>query len=161
MAALAALAGCTVGPDYRAPTPPPDTQTALQGITEAQATTSEPPSQWWQLYQEPALDELVQEAFRANTDLAIAEANLSAARATLEGARVGRYPQTQLGAATERGRDATTDEILEIGGHSPQTFWFYDAMLDVSYEVDLFGHLRVGLKRHAPIRMRRWRHTMS
>ncbi len=35
-----------------------------------------------------------------------------------------------------------TDEILEIGGHPPQTFWFYDALLDVSYEVDLFGHVR-------------------
>jgi NodT family efflux transporter outer membrane factor (OMF) lipoprotein len=136
------LAGCTVGPDYRAPQPPPGTQVPLLGTTEAQATTTEPPSQWWQLYQDPALDGLVQEAFRANTDLAVAAANLSAARATLEAARVGRYPQTQLSAGTQRGRDAVTDEILEIGGHPPQTFWFYDALLDASYEVDLFGHVR-------------------
>jgi NodT family efflux transporter outer membrane factor (OMF) lipoprotein len=136
------LAGCTVGPDYHAAQPPPGTQAPLLGITEAQATATEPPAQWWQLYQDPVLDGLVQEAFHANTDLAVAAANLSAARATLEAARVGRYPQTQLAAGTERGRDATTDEILEIGGHPPQTFWFYDALLDVSYEVDLFGHVR-------------------
>ena len=136
------LVGCTVGPTYRAPAPPAGTQAPLLGVTEAQATTTEPPSQWWQLYQDPVLDGLVQEAFKANTDLAVAAANLSAARATLEAARVGRYPQTQLSAGTQRGRDAVTDEILEIGGHAPQTFWFYDALLDVSYEVDLFGHVR-------------------
>ncbi len=136
------LAGCTVGPDYRAPQPQPGTQVPLLGTTEAQAATTEPPAQWWQLYQDPALNGLVQEAFRANTDLAVAAANLSAARSTLEAARAGRYPQTRMSAGTERGRDAVTDEILEIDGHPPQTFWFYDALLDVSYEVDLFGHVR-------------------
>jgi NodT family efflux transporter outer membrane factor (OMF) lipoprotein len=142
VACAVCLAGCTVGPDYRAPAPQAGTAAPLLGTTEAQATTREPPPQWWQLYQDPALDGLVQEAFRANTDLAVAAANLAAARATLESARVGRYPQTQVGAGTERGRDATTDEILEIGGHAPETLWFYDALLDVSYEVDLFGHVR-------------------
>jgi NodT family efflux transporter outer membrane factor (OMF) lipoprotein len=136
------LAGCTLGPDYRAPAPLPGTRAPLLGTTEAHATPSEPPTQWWQLYQDPVLNDLVQEAFRANTDLAVAAANLSAARSLLEAARVGRYPQTQLAAGTERGRDAVTDEILELGGHAPETFWFYDAVLDVSYEVDLFGHVR-------------------
>ncbi len=136
------LAGCTVGPDYQAPEALPGTQVPLLASTEAQAATTEPPAQWWQLYQDPALDMLVQEAFRANTDLAVAAANLTAARAVLEATRAGRYPQTRLGAASQRGRDAVTDEILEIGGHPPQTFWFYDALLDASYEVDLFGHVR-------------------
>jgi multidrug efflux system outer membrane protein len=136
------LAGCTVGPDYRAPAPLPGTGAPLLGTTEARATTAEPPQQWWQLYQDPALDELVREGFRANTDLAVAAANLAAARATLESARVGRYPQTQVGIGTERSRDAVTDEILEIDAHPPETLWFYDTLLDVSYEVDLFGHVR-------------------
>ena len=136
------LAGCTVGPEYHAPVPQPGTRAPLLGTTEAQATGSEPPQQWWALYQDPVLNDLVQEAFRANTDLAVAAANLSAARALLEAARVGRYPQTKLGAGAERGRDAVTDEILEIDGHPPETLWFYDTLLDVSYEVDLFGHVR-------------------
>jgi NodT family efflux transporter outer membrane factor (OMF) lipoprotein len=140
--ALLCLAGCTVGPNYRAPAPPAGAPAALLGVTEAQATSSEPPARWWQLYQDPVLDELVREAFRANTDLAVAAANLSAARSVLEGARVALYPQTQLDVATERARDPGTDEILELTGRPPQTFWFYDALLDVSYEVDLFGHVR-------------------
>jgi NodT family efflux transporter outer membrane factor (OMF) lipoprotein len=142
LACAAWLSSCAVGPDYHPPAVVAGSQGPLLGTTDAQASASEPPPQWWQLYQDPVLDDLVTEAFRANTDLAVAAANLSAARSTLEAARTGRYPQTQLGAATERARDATTDEILEFGGHPPQTFWFYDALLDVSYEVDLFGHVR-------------------
>ena len=138
----AVLAGCAVGPDYHAPAPVAGSSAPLLGTTEAQATATEPPPTWWRLYQDPVLDDLVQEAFRANTDLRVAAANLSAARASLESARTGRYPQTELGAGTERARDPTTDEILEFGGHPPQTYWFYDALLDVSYEVDLFGHVR-------------------
>jgi NodT family efflux transporter outer membrane factor (OMF) lipoprotein len=140
--ALAWLTGCKVGPDYHAPVPQAGTQAPLIGTAEAQASATEPPVQWWQLYQDPALNDLVQEAFRANTDLRIAVANLSAARSALEGTRTGLYPQTQTTVATERARDPTTDEILELTGRPPQTFWFYDATLDVSYEVDLFGHVR-------------------
>ncbi|HTC50869.1 MAG TPA: TolC family protein [Steroidobacteraceae bacterium] len=140
--ACALLGGCTVGPNYHAPPPPAGAAAPLLGLTEAQATPSEPPAQWWQLYQDPVLDDLVREAFRANTDLAVAAANLAAARSVLEGARLARYPQTQLDVATERARDAGTDEILELTGRPPQTFWFYDATLDVSYELDLFGHVR-------------------
>src|SRR6202008_3796159 len=40
------------------------------------------------------------------------------------------------------GRDPTTDEILEIGGHRPETIWKFDALLDASYGVDLFGRVR-------------------
>ena len=146
MLGAACLGSCAVGPDYHAPVPPAGSPGPLLGTAEAQASPAEPPPNWWQLYRDPALDALVAEAFRANTDLAVAAANLSAARASLEAARANRYPQTQLAAGTERGRDAVTDEILEIDGHKPQTLWFYDALLDVSYEVDLFGHVRRGIE---------------
>ena len=33
------------------------------------------------------------------------------------------------------------DEILALGGKPPQTVWIYDTLLDVSYEVDLFGRI--------------------
>ncbi len=140
-ASLAAM-GCTVGPRYH---PPPVVQGA-QGpwvtASSAAATIEQPPDDWWTLYRDPRLDQFIHEAFVANTDLRVAESNLSASRAILEGVNAGRYPQTGVEAGVTRGRDAITDEILEIGGHPPQTLWLYDALLDVSYEVDLFGHVR-------------------
>jgi outer membrane protein TolC len=56
--------------------------------------------------------------------------------------RAVRYPNTTLVAGGTYGRDPITDEILELGGHRPASTWVFDTILDVSYEVDLFGHVR-------------------
>lgn len=141
-ASLAGLHGCAVGPHYR---PPALVKGATDPWTSASVTAERlapPPDDWWTLYRDPRLDRFIDEAFAANTNLETAQANLSAARAILEGAKSGRYPQTEVAAGATRGRDALTDEILEIGGHPPQTIWIYDALFDVSYELDLFGRVR-------------------
>ena len=100
------------------------------------------PDDWWVLYQDPELNRLVAQAFAANTDLKVAEADLAAARAMLENARNGLFPQTQTQLAGTYGRDPVTNEILEFTGRQPQTIWLYDDLLDASYELDLFGHVR-------------------
>jgi NodT family efflux transporter outer membrane factor (OMF) lipoprotein len=110
-------------------------------LTPAESAAA-PPDDWWRLYNDPRLDGYVREAFAANTDLAVAEANLSAARAVLEAARAGQYPSTELATAGVYGRDPRTNEILVLTGRRPTTSWIFDALFDVSYEVDLFGHVR-------------------
>src|SRR5882757_3078791 len=140
--ALAALFGCTVWPHYQPPILKDGAQAPLVSLTPTAETAAQPPDAWWQLYHDALLDQFLQEAFTANTDLKIAEANLSAARAILEGVRAARYPDTKLEAGGTYGRDPITDEILELGGHRPANTWIFAALLDVSYEVDLFGHVR-------------------
>ena len=142
LAILGALSGCAVGPDYLPPPPAAGAQAPLVSTTPAAETTAEPPDDWWRLYQDALLDRLLEEAFTANTDLRIAAANLSAARSMLEASRVGLYPQTGVSSEAIYGRDPVTDEILEIGGHPPDSVWIFDAFLDVSYEIDLFGRVR-------------------
>ena len=100
------------------------------------------PAQWWRLYDDPVLDALIAQAFAANEDLQTAEANLAASRAVYEGARSALLPQTETEAAGTYGRNANTDEILELTGNKPKTIWIFDSMIDVSYELDLFGHVR-------------------
>jgi NodT family efflux transporter outer membrane factor (OMF) lipoprotein len=140
---LAALvSGCAVGPDYRPPVPPAGAEAPLVSLNPAAETAAAPPDDWWRLYDDPELDSLVRQAFAANADLAAAQANLSAARASLEAARNGLYPQTDAHLGALYGRDATTDEILELGGHKAQNVWLFDDILDVSYELDLFGRVR-------------------
>jgi len=142
MAALDILSGCAVGPDYEPPAPADGADAPLISRTPTAETTAEPPDDWWHLYHDALLDRLLQQAFTANADLKAAEANLSAARALLEAAKSGRYPQTKAEAAGTYGRDPVTEEILELGGHRPENLWVFDALLDVSYEIDLFGHVR-------------------
>ncbi len=139
--ATALLAGCALGPDYHPPSVPAGATGGFVSTGPAEAPVPLP-DDWWVLYQDPALNQLIVRAFAANTDLKAAEANLAAARAMLEYARNGLFPQTELRTAGTYGRDPTTDEILELDRRKPQTTWLYDDMLDVSYELDLFGHVR-------------------
>jgi NodT family efflux transporter outer membrane factor (OMF) lipoprotein len=141
-AAITGAAGCRVGPDYRPPLPPAGATAPLVSLDVSAETSAQPPDDWWRLYKDSRLDQLLEEAFKANTDLAAAEANLSGARAVLAAARAGRYPETAVTAGGLYGRDATTDEILELGGHPPQTTWVLEDVFEVAYEVDLFGRVR-------------------
>jgi NodT family efflux transporter outer membrane factor (OMF) lipoprotein len=139
---LSPLAACTLGPDYAPPTPPEGATAPLVSASPGATSKDDVPDAWWRLYDDTVLDGLIDEAFKANEDLKTAEANLSASRAIYEGARSALFPQTKSEAGGVYGRDPTTDEILELGGHKPQTTWLFDALLDVSYEVDLFGRVR-------------------
>ena len=136
------LAACTVGPDYHPAPSAPGSQAPLVSVSAAAETVAEPPDDWWRLYHDPTLDHLLDEAFKANTDLKAAEANLLASRAVLEGARDARFPQTNAGVAVTYGRDGGTDEILAITGHAPRNIWIYDAVLSVGYELDYLGRVR-------------------
>lgn len=141
-AATLAAGGCAVGPDYKIPKPVDGAQVPLVSTTPTAETVAEPPDDWWRLYHDDTLDALLQEAFTANTDLRVAAANLTASRAVLQAIRSQRLPQTQADVAATYGRDAVTDEILELTGRDPESLWIYEGVLEVSYEVDLLGRVR-------------------
>jgi NodT family efflux transporter outer membrane factor (OMF) lipoprotein len=136
------LSSCAVGPNYHPPAPVNGAEVPLVSTSPSAETVAEPPDEWWQLYHDEKLDQLLHEAFEANTNLRVAAANLTASRAVLQGSRAGLLPQTQADAQALYGRDPITEEILEIGGHHPQSIWLYETALDVAYEVDLFGRVR-------------------
>ncbi len=96
------------------------------------------PATWWRLYDDPLLDDLIGQAFAANTDLRVATANLRRARAVLNEAQGARLPTTNVtGSAVEARQTVAT-----ANGPVPFSSEFYRAGLDASYEIDLYG--RVG-----------------
>lgn len=131
------LTACAVGPSYERPEP----KAAVMGefITADQAfdPAAPVPDKWWRLYDDPALDLLVAEALRANTDLRVAMANLEEARAVLSQARSNRLPSTELSGGAEYG-DAVQGGAL--AGIDEQ--WSERASLSLAWEVDLFGRVR-------------------
>ena len=92
---LTALAACTtVGPDYQLPEDAAVQRADLQGpllAGERDLTSKSLPDNWWQLYHDPLLDQLIAQALIANSDLRLAQANLAAARARVS----ARCSQTQ------------------------------------------------------------------
>ena len=136
------LAACRAGPNYHAPPLPPGAETPLVSVNPGIETGAAPPDAWWRLYDDHRLDDLVQEALKANRDLAVADANFAAARAALSAVRAARYPSTEVTAQGVYGRDPITEEILEIDRHRPENVWVFEDIFQVAYEVDLFGRVR-------------------
>lgn len=139
---LAVLSGCAVGPEYHTPKPVEGAEAPLVSTSATAETVAEPPDDWWRLYHDEQLNGLLQEAFAANTDLRMAAANLMASRAVLSAVKSERWPQTQGEASALYGRDAQTDEILEVDGKDPKNVELYKGLLGVGYEVDLFGRVK-------------------
>ncbi len=144
MAVAFVLAGCNVGPDYAPPEPPAPPSQNFVSNTVTTASTSEPPSKWWQLYNVPAIDALVQEALTHNTDLLVAAGNLAEARGALDLARAGQFPSTTTSAGAQYGVSSYQQILNGVEGKSgaPKPEMFYSVGLDASYEVDLWGHVR-------------------
>jgi NodT family efflux transporter outer membrane factor (OMF) lipoprotein len=133
LASAIALAACTTGPDYV----PPATASAAAGPFIAASSPAVQPlapveGNWWRLYRDPVLDGLIQDALAANTDVRAAVARLGRARAALREVKVDRLPQADVSAAATRGR--------ESGESDSRTS--FDAGLEVSYELDLFGRVQ-------------------
>ena len=137
----ASLAACRVGPSYHTPALPTGTEGPLVSLNAAVETPTPPPDAWWRLYDDSRLDALVKEALQANRTLAAADANFASARAVVSAVHAGRYPSTTAGAGGLYGRDAATDEILELTGRPPQTLWLFEDIFQAAYEVDLFGRV--------------------
>jgi len=137
LAGLLTLAACTVGPNHVAPVTPPAAAGAFIGADNPAFALAEPEAGWWRLYQDPVLDQLVEDAFAHNTDLRVATANLARARALLRETRAGRLPQTDVGASASYAR---LPEGQVAPGADRETGSF-DVGLDVSYELDLFGRV--------------------
>ena len=138
---LGLLVACRAGPNYHAAALPAGAEAPLVSVNPLAETPTPPPDAWWRLYDDSRLDALMQEALRANRTLAAADANFSAAQAVVSAAQVNRYPSTEAVAGGLYGRDAVTDEILELGGHRPQTIWLLEDVIQAAYEVDLFGRV--------------------
>lgn len=134
-----ALSACAVGPNYKVPTPVAAGQGSFVSAEAAIATPEAPPGDWWRLFQDPAIDAVVQEALVANKDVAVAAANLARVRAVLSETRSGLLPSTTTSAS---GKDMRTQlmpgQMLEMEQ--------YQVGLDMSYEVDLFGRVRRSLE---------------
>ena len=144
LASLSALAltACAVGPDYVAPTPPPASSGPLLSANDPAFTPTPLPADWWKLYNDPVLDGLVGDALATNTDLRQSLARIERARAGVRGARADRLPSTQLSAGVTDNRLPTSQILPGVKREDV----YYDAGIDVAYEVDLFGRVSRGVE---------------
>jgi NodT family efflux transporter outer membrane factor (OMF) lipoprotein len=143
LAMAAALAACsTVGPNYKVPDQSvvkrPEAAAPFLGAQEAAYQQTPLPAHWWRLYDDPVLDQLIQKALTANTDLRVAAANLARTRAVLDQAEEERKPEVSISAAPGVGRSSG----VPVGSKTALPDKFnYDAGIRVSYQTDMFGKI--------------------
>lgn len=142
--ALLTVSACTtVGPNYHVPDEAvvkrPDAAAPFVGAAEKPFSQAPLPAQWWRLYRDDTLDDLIDKAFAANTDLRVAAANLARARAVLSEAEELRRPEAAVSASPGFGRASGAAMGLPESLPSQAT---YDTGLHVSYQLDLFGKIK-------------------
>jgi len=133
------LAGCTVGPDFV--TPSAELQENWSDTEDPRvAAQTAVDSQWWQAFNDPTLDRLIQLACRQNLPLQIAGLRILEARARLGLAIGQQYPQTQeafgsaagIGLSKNAANSFTADRF-----HGD-----YQVGFDAAWELDFWGKFR-------------------
>lgn len=126
--------GCLMGPNYKRP--PITAPEQYYGEQEAAESRSLADSPWWEIFEDPVLKGLVDEALKNGFDARIAAARVEEARARYGIARSEYYPQVdyQAGANRTRRRETTDSD--------PQTSTLYTASVGMSWELDLWGRIR-------------------
>ena len=158
----AALAGCTVGPDYHAPEA--SVPTAFVGPQPAGAAVD--PATWWRVFGDAELDSLVQRALADNPDIAIARTRVEEARLQEIAARANAKPTVNASANVTDvefsknagfatlarqfggggGGDASSSNNsggVALPGSGITT---YAAGFDARWELDVFGGARRGVE---------------
>lgn len=98
VAVLALEAGCMMGPKYERPSvnvPQEYRAPAPQQATQASSLGNE---QWWQVYQDPVLTQLIHTAIAQNYDVRIAAARVLEAQAQVGVTRANQLPSANVGA---------------------------------------------------------------
>jgi multidrug efflux system outer membrane protein len=132
LALTVGLSGCMVGPTYRRPVvQTPATFRDLQEKQEGQgASYADLP--WWQVFQDPKLQDLIRTALKQNYDLQLATERINEARALVAVTRSSLFPQVAANGDFAGGRE----------GNFQTKYNFLTSTADATFQLDFFGKLR-------------------
>ncbi len=132
---LRALDRLKVGPNYeRPPTELPD---RFRGQPDAGDSASLADLPWWNVFRDPPLQQLVREALENNYDLKTAVARIEQFRAQVGVTAADLYPH-----AGYEGTAAREKAFLPIGPGGNRTLNVFSGVLDVAWEIDVWGRIR-------------------
>jgi multidrug efflux system outer membrane protein len=139
VAAAVFAAGCTtLGPDYQRPAVSlPAGYGDAASPAAASATTPALAADWWTLFGDGALDDLVAKALSGNTDIAQAAARIEQADAALRETSGATQPTLSAGANASRARTSARSRNNPSGVAIEDNN--FSASLSTSFELDFWG----------------------
>jgi NodT family efflux transporter outer membrane factor (OMF) lipoprotein len=149
-AALGALAGCSVGPDFRRPAAPDvsaytaaplgtmsATPQVAGGSAQHFAIGGDIAADWWALFHSAPLNALIERSLSSNPDLKAAQAALSVARENVLAQRGAFYPA--VAASFSASRQRQSGEIAPTPNSNVFLYNLFTPEVSVSYLPDVFG----------------------
>jgi NodT family efflux transporter outer membrane factor (OMF) lipoprotein len=140
---LMLLGACTVGPDYVRPTA--DTPVAFkesQGWKMAQPRDQELRGNWWEAFNDPLLNEMMEQVNLSNQNLVQAAAQFRQARALVQSARAGYLPSVSANAGVTRSSSSLSSRNGGFTQNPGFSATSYSLSLDAIWELDLWGRVR-------------------
>jgi len=134
------LSGCLLGPDYERPEVPlPESFRASPSVTPTGNVTNEVVLvEWWTLFNDAVLNDLVASAQKNNADVQIAVARLGQALALARQAGAALYPTLNMTASGTRASSGTSVSPSGVGFQANTA----QVGLVTSYEIDVWGRVR-------------------
>jgi multidrug efflux system outer membrane protein len=137
----ALLPGCALmGPDYKRPDNNVPAQFSEKDVAQDQAGP-QISATWWELYQDPVLNDLVAKARQNNTDIKLAVARVEEADAFMREVGAALFPQIDLDSGASRSRVTELGSNPAVSGFKPVRN-DYNIKLGTSFELDFWGKLR-------------------
>jgi len=131
------LSACAVGPDYVRPTLIADAELPAafkENWKSAQPQDQQIPRNWWTIFNDNHLNELMKQVATSNLTLAEAEANYRAASALVNNAKAAYLPLLTGDVSKTRSRNSTNSSATPTTTNA--------IGIDASWEVDLWGKIR-------------------
>jgi len=122
------LTGCTVGPNFEDPV----VETPQTYRTPAELTEDTADLEWWELFHDPLLVDLIKTALENNRDIKVAISRIAQSRATLGFTEADGLPRLDVDAGINRG-DFTGS------GKSASTVTSSYIVAPLSWEIDFWG----------------------
>jgi NodT family efflux transporter outer membrane factor (OMF) lipoprotein len=136
VALLASLGACTAGPDYVRPqlAGVPTGFKEMQGWKPAQPQELALNGKWWEMFNDPALNALMEQIDISNQNLAESAASFRKAMALVQSARASYSPSVGLSAGKTR-----SGSIVNGASQVKDT---YSTALSATWEMDVWGRIQ-------------------
>lgn len=132
--------GLKIGPNYSRPTAPVS-ETWIDSDDEHVTIQNEENTNWWQAFNDPALDQLVRTAYQRNLSLKIAGLRVLEARRQQSITAANLYPQSQNFSGSYL-RNQLSKRTATSSAFLPRAFDEFKTGFDLSWEIDVWGRIR-------------------
>jgi len=146
------LSGCMVGPSYKRPPAPAPTafrEKPPDGWKEAEPNDAALKGKWWEIYNDPKLNELEEQVSISNQNVLQAEAQYRSARAQVQIARSALFPTVSAGPSANAQKGGATPAGAAGLGNSKPIITAYEIPFDISWQPDLWGSIRRSVRGNA------------